>query len=62
MGEVVLQLDPNAPRGQWKMAVIEEVFPGPDGKVCCCRILKTAGTYERPITKLVSLEFKSIEE
>ena len=31
VGEVVLQLDPNIPRGQWQMAVVEEVIPGPDG-------------------------------
>ena len=61
VGEVVLQLDPNAPRGQWKMAVVEEVYPGPDGKVRRCKIRTTTGTYERPITKLIPLEFKSFD-
>ena len=62
VGEVVLQLDPNLPRGQWQMGVVEEVFPGDDGKVRRCRIRTTTGTYERPITKLVPLEFKSFNE
>ena len=61
VGEVVLQLDPDAPRGQWKMAVVEEVHPGPDGKVRRCKIRTTTGTYERPITKLIPLEFKSFD-
>ena len=58
VGEVVLQLDPNIPRGQWQMGVAEKVFPGGNGKVRCCRIRTTTGTYERPITKLIPLEFK----
>ena len=62
VGEVVLQLDPNIPRGQWQMAVVKEVILGPDGKVNCCRIRTTAVTYKRPITKLVPLEFKSFKE
>ena len=62
VGEVVLQIEPNIPRGQWRMAVVEEVLPGLDGKVRRCRIRTTAGTYERPITKLIPLEFRSFEE
>ena len=61
VGEVVLQLDPNTPRGQWKLAVVEEVFPNADGLVRKCKIRTTTGTYERPITKLVSLEYRTFE-
>jgi hypothetical protein len=61
VGEVVLQLDPNTPRGQWKLAVVEEIFPSNDGKVRRCRIRTTVGSYERPITKLVPLEFRTFE-
>ena len=61
VGEVVLQLDPNTPRGQWKLAVVEEVHLGADGKVRRCKIRTTAGSYERPITKLVPLEFQTFD-
>ena len=60
VGEVVLQLDPNTPKGQWQMGFVEDT--GDDGKVRRCRIRTTTGTYERPITKLVPLEFKSFNE
>ena len=43
------------------MAVVEEVYSGPDGKVRRCKIGTTTGTYERPITKLIPLEFKSFD-
>ncbi len=61
VGEVVLQLDPNTPRGQWKLAVIEEVFPSKDGRVRRCKIRSTNGSYQRPITKLIPLEFRTFE-
>ena len=63
VGEVVLQLDPNAPRGQWKLGIVEEIYPSEnDGKVRRCKIRTSAGSYERPITKLVSLEFRAFEK
>ena len=62
VGEVVLQLDPNTPRGQWKLAIIEEVFPSKDGKVRRVKICTTTGVYERPITKLIPLEFRTTEK
>ena len=61
VGEVVLQLDPNAPRGQWKMAIVVEVHPGTDGKVRKCMIRTNEGLYIRPVSKLVSLEFRTNE-
>ena len=62
VGEVVLQLDPNTPRGQWKLAIIEEVFPSKDGKVRRVKIRTTNGVYERPITKLIPLEFRTTDK
>jgi hypothetical protein len=62
VGEVVLQLDPNTPRGQWKLAIIYEVFPSKDGKVRRVKIRTTTGVYERPITKLIPLEFRTTEK
>jgi hypothetical protein len=63
VGEVVLQLDPNTPRGQWKLAVVEEIHQSEnDGKVRRCKIRTSTGSYERPITKLISLEFRTFEK
>ena len=63
VGELVLQIDPNIPRGQWKLAIVEEVYPSEsDQKVRRCRIKTSDGTYDRPITQLVSLEFKTMNE
>jgi hypothetical protein len=59
VGEVVLQLEPDIPRGQWKLAIVTEVFPNNDGLVRKCKIRTNTGEYERPITKLVSLEFRT---
>ena len=33
VGDVVLVVDQNAPRGQWHLGRVEEVFPGQDGQV-----------------------------
>jgi hypothetical protein len=63
VGELVLQIDPNVPRGQWKLAIVEEVYPSDsDNKIWRCRIKTSDGTYDRPITQLVSLEFKTMNE
>ena len=63
VGELVLQIDPNIPRGHWKLAIVEEVYPSEsDQKVRRCRIRTSDGTYDRPITQLVSLEFKTLNE
>jgi hypothetical protein len=37
VGELVLQIDPNIPRGQWKLAIVEEVYPSEsDNKIRHC--------------------------
>ena len=33
VGDVVLLVDYNAPRGKWDLARVTDVFPGPDGVV-----------------------------
>jgi hypothetical protein len=56
VGELVLELDPNVPKGMWKLAVIDEVFPSKDGLVRKVKIRTASGLYERPITQLCPLD------
>ena len=56
IGDLVLLADSNAPRGQWKMARIINVFPGEDGVVRVAEIKTEAGILTRPVTKLCLLE------
>jgi hypothetical protein len=59
VNEVVLLIEENVPRGQWKLAIVLEVFPDKKGIVRRCKIKTSLGVYERPITKLCSLEVKA---
>ena len=52
VGDLVLELDPNRKRSQWKMALITETYPGNDGLVRKVRMKTQNGEYERPIHKL----------
>ena len=54
--DVVLVVDPGNPRGHWPLGRIQEVFPGPDGKVRVVRVRTGGKDYVRPITKLCPLE------
>ena len=60
VGDVVLVQDSNAVRGQWKMAIVEEVIKSDDNKVC--RVIVAHSTeggarsrIERPVRKLILL-------
>ena len=56
VGDMVLIIDENAPRGSWPLARVAEVHVGRDGLVRSAR-LKTKTTFlVRPVTKLVFLE------
>jgi hypothetical protein len=49
VGDLVLEIDGNRKRGEWQMALVEEVFPGGDRKA---KIKTSKGVYKRPIAKL----------
>ena len=55
-GDVVLVVDPGNPRGHCPLGRIQDVFPGPDGKVRVVRVRTEGKDYVRPITKLCPLE------
>ena len=48
VGDLVLELDPNRKRSQWKMALITETYPGNDGLVRKVRMKAHNAEYDRP--------------
>ncbi|KAJ8979701.1 hypothetical protein NQ317_000986 [Molorchus minor] len=60
IGDVVLVESDNRKRLDWPLGVIEEVFPGKDGKSRLVKLRTSRGTLLRPIQRLYPLEI-SIE-
>ena len=56
IGDVVLVLDNNSPRGRWLLGRVIKTFPGRDGKVRVAEIKTKNSTLTRPISKLCLLE------
>lgn len=56
VGDVVLVLKPDSPRGQWPLGRITEVNPGKDGHVRAVKVTVGGKTFTRPITKLCPSE------
>ena len=56
VGDLVLVMDENAPRGSWPLGLIQEVSVCRDGLVRSARLKTVTSVLTRPITKLVSLE------
>ena len=59
VGELVLVIEPNQPRGKWSMGRIEEIIKGNDGNVRSAKVRVRGSTYTRPIVKLCPLELSS---
>ena len=53
--DVVLVVDQNALRGQWRLGRVEEVFPGQDGQVRVVQVSTKGQKLIRPITRLCPL-------
>ena len=58
VGEVVLVISPDTPRGNWPLGRVLEVYPGDDGRIRVVKIQVGEGTLTRPVTKLCPLEGK----
>ena len=56
IGDMVLLIDDNAPRGAWPLGRVSEVNSGRDGLVRSVRLVTKSGQLVRPITKVVLLE------
>ena len=53
-GDVVLVIEDNAARGQWKMAKVMEVYPGSDNLIRVVDVKRADGhVLKRPVTKLI---------
>jgi len=44
VGDVLLVVDQNAPRGQWRLGQVEEVFPGQDGQERLVQVSTNTGS------------------
>lgn len=55
VGDIVLFVDQNAPRGKWHLGRIEKVFPGQDELVHTVQLSARGHKYIRPIRRLHSL-------
>ena len=56
IGDIVLIVDNNSPRGKWPVGRIIDLFPGNDGVVCSVRVKTSSSVYTRPVVKLCLLE------
>ena len=59
IGDIVLVIDPDFKRGQWKMGKIIETYSGTDGNIRSAKIKTSTGNYDRLITKMCLLLAKN---
>ena len=48
IGDLVLAVDENSPRGRWPLGRVTHVLPGDDGRVRATEVRTKGGTYVRP--------------
>jgi hypothetical protein len=58
IGDVVLAISPEQPRGHWPLGRIIDVFPGKDNHVRVAKVQVGNGTLVRPIAKLAPVEIQ----
>lgn len=54
-GDIVLILDSNIERNQWRKGVVIRTYPGSDGQVRVVDVRTSFGILSRPTRKLVKL-------
>ena len=54
--DIVLLISADAPRGQWPLGRVIEVYPGEDGRVRVAKVQVGCSTLTRSISKLCPLE------
>ncbi|XP_065182163.1 uncharacterized protein LOC135812873 [Sycon ciliatum] len=55
VGDVVLCMEPDTPRGKWPMGRVCNTFPGPDGCVRVVDVCMRGKTYRRSIHRLIPI-------
>ena len=60
VGDVVVVIDPNAARREWKAGRIEQTYPGPDGLVRVVDVRVKDKVLKRPITRISALKIQDI--
>ncbi len=55
-GDLAVEVDSTQPRGCWKLAIIEQIHPSDDTRVCKVTIHNSKGQYIRPIVNLIPLK------
>ena len=55
VGDVVLVIQPDTPRGRWPLGRIAEVYPGRDGHTRVAKVACGVKTVVRRINKLIPL-------
>lgn len=55
-GDVVVIMDHTLPRNTWPLGIVEQTYPGPDGKIRVVNIRTKTGVFKRPVSRLVVLE------
>ena len=62
-GDLVLMMEPNLPRGEWRMGIVTDVTRKlRDGYVRSVGLRTSKSHYERPVSKLVKLGLKCLPE
>ena len=56
IGDLVLVVEDNLPRGRWNLGRIVKTFPGDDGLIRTVEVQMKQGTFKRPVAKLCLFE------
>ena len=56
VGDVVIVVQPDTPRGHWPLGRIVEAYPGRDGHTRVAKVACGVKTVVRSVTKLIPLE------
>jgi hypothetical protein len=58
-GTLVLVVDNNSERNLWRRAIVDEVHPGPDGRIRTATVRTAQGTHLRPVAKLAIIKLNT---
>ena len=60
VGDVVIVIDPNAARWEWKVGHIKQTYSGPDGPVRVVDVRVKDKVLKQPISRISPLEIQDI--